>query len=256
MYLANWKFNGAKVMYIWEINDACPGHFLSIYKPLINVTFITRKEADVLKNLDYVVRYHNSRHNVEYYANHFKIPVFYDIVLFQGISQLKLLDSINTKIYNYVVNNDICNALGIHIRRTDLHDELPKLKQMTYESTFWFISTYAKENITLFLATDNADTQKIFIDYYGLNQTKVTKLLIYNLIDGEKNKKIIASGKVSKEFRHTDLETAVIEMYILTYVKFFRMSLYSSYSGWVEWIRLKWRKNIPICLNEKNPIVS
>jgi hypothetical protein len=257
MYLASWKYN-AKLMYIWEVNDACPGHFLSIYAPLENVTFITRQHARELfagsqGPLSPVVRFRNSRQNIEFFANSFKIPVNYNEVLGMGMAQLRLLEPIHAKIYDFVTRNDICNAVGLHVRRTDLHDELPAIKRMSYENTFWFVHSYPGEGITLFVATDNADTQQVFRRYWGSNQTKVKRLLFYADIDGERANKAIGSGKVSTEYRHTDLETAIIDMYVLSYTKAFRQSLYSSYSGWVLWLREKWRKGVPTCLNSTNP---
>ena len=256
MYLASWKYD-AKLYYIWEINDACPGHFLSIYHPLPNVTFITREYARQLTALQGlnspIVRFRSSRQNIEFFANAFKIPIFYQEVLALGMAQLLLLEPIHAKIYDFVTRNDVCNSLGLHVRRTDLHDELPAIKRMSYENTFWFVHSYPEDGITLFLATDNADTQRVFREYFGPNQTKVKRLLFYADIDGGKAAAALASGTVSSEYRHTDLETAVIEMYILSYTKVFRQSLYSSYSGWVVWMREKWRKKVPTCLNSTNP---
>jgi len=39
MFLAEVLHNNAHLVFIWDINDACPGHFLQIFKPIPRVTF-------------------------------------------------------------------------------------------------------------------------------------------------------------------------------------------------------------------------
>ena len=39
MFLAEVLHNNAHLVFIWDINEACPGHFLQIFKPIPQVTF-------------------------------------------------------------------------------------------------------------------------------------------------------------------------------------------------------------------------
>ena len=39
MFLAEALHNNAHLVFIWDVNEACPGHFLQIFKPIPQVTF-------------------------------------------------------------------------------------------------------------------------------------------------------------------------------------------------------------------------
>jgi hypothetical protein len=41
MYLAEILHNKAHLLFIWDVNEACPGHFLESFKPIPSVTFAT-----------------------------------------------------------------------------------------------------------------------------------------------------------------------------------------------------------------------
>eukprot|EP01032_Pedospumella_encystans_P015570 gene15570-17798_t len=48
MWVAEYKFVGAHVAFIWDKTSACPGHFLQIFEPIPNVIFATNSSRYVL----------------------------------------------------------------------------------------------------------------------------------------------------------------------------------------------------------------
>ena len=259
-YYARWKYNGAELLFVWDVNDACPGHFLDLFEPMQGVSFITGAEADALESVDSVRRFRKSRDSVEVLVKRFITNVGQYRIWDIGLRKITLRGHVQRKIYDYVVANDICNVYGIHVRRTDLHDDLDSMRKLTYPTIFRTVSKLNVTGMTLFLATDNAATQARFDYHYESREpTLVKKLLVYKRIDGTAVAQQLRLGNFSAEFRHTDLETAVIDLYILSYTKRFTRSLYSSFSEWVIWLRVMrepvWR-NEPSCPSEQNPQIK
>jgi hypothetical protein len=259
-YYSRWKYDGAGLFFVWEVNDACPGHFLDIFEPVQGVTFISKAEADSMESDVSVLRFRPSRDSVEILVKRFITNIGQYRIWDIGLRKITLRDHIQRKVYGYVVANDICNVYGIHVRRTDLHDGLDSMRKLTYPTIFRTISKLNVTGITLFLATDNAATQARFEFHYEVREPeRVSKLLVYRRIDGDAVNKKLQSGNYSSEFRHTDLETAVIDLYILSYTKHFTRGLYSSFSEWVNWLRVmrepEWR-NEPTCPSVQHPQIK
>ena len=40
MYIAQANYNGANLVFAWDVNSACPGHFLEIFQPIPNLIFL------------------------------------------------------------------------------------------------------------------------------------------------------------------------------------------------------------------------
>lgn len=285
-YYAQWKYSGAELWMVWEVNDACPGHFLDLFEPVQGVKFITQAQADSILAAQgtestsalttatpgtgtgtgigsgTVLRFRKSRDSVDVLVKRFITNIGQYRIWDIGLRKITLLPHIQRQVYDYLRLHDICNAYGIHVRRTDLHDGLDRMRQLTYPTIFKMITRLNVSNITLFLATDNAVTQAKFSHHYSTKEPGVVStLLMYKRIDANAvASRLRATGvQPSSEFRHTDLETAVIDLYLLSYTKRFTRGLYSSFSEWVNWLRVtrgpEWR-NEPSCPSAQHPQIK
>lgn len=48
MHIAEAQHDGAHLVFIWDITEACPGHFLSVFEPIERVIFATNASRYVL----------------------------------------------------------------------------------------------------------------------------------------------------------------------------------------------------------------
>ena len=49
------SFDGAHLVFVWDVNEACPGHFLELFEPIDNVIFATSESAISLYKDAFVV---------------------------------------------------------------------------------------------------------------------------------------------------------------------------------------------------------
>ncbi len=59
MHIGEYKFGGAHLAFVWDVNSACPAHFLEIFQPIQNVIFATNSSRYVLDKHAKIV-YENS----------------------------------------------------------------------------------------------------------------------------------------------------------------------------------------------------
>ena len=59
IFFAERFHNNAKLVMIWDINEACPGHFLELFKPLPYVSFATSSSRNMLQSKALKVAYFN-----------------------------------------------------------------------------------------------------------------------------------------------------------------------------------------------------
>jgi hypothetical protein len=115
----------SRIYMVWDINDACPGHFLQLFEPIHSVTFITTEDLSYLTPIAKTV-YPPSYMNYLEVLNHFNLHHSHDLPiswhqsrleiysLFQPVSDLLHL------IQQYVSHNSLCHHAAIHVRHTDL----------------------------------------------------------------------------------------------------------------------------------------
>lgn len=126
----------------WENNEEiCMNHFLDVFKPYHSINFIYEKPE-----------------KYDYYGDYGKIKNL------NYLTKLIPHDSIKDKIYSYLEklgkNFDSC-----HIRRTD-HISM-QLATKTFINDDMYIQFIKNSKNKVFLATDNPETQKKFIDIFG-----------------------------------------------------------------------------------------
>ena len=108
---------------VWDVNEACPGHFLQIFNPLDKVTFITNStKSYFLRNATKV--YTNYCMGLRQFCGMYDIRYHWRKEL-SIWSLFKPIAEINKKVHSYCLKNNICNISAMHVRKTDLERELP-----------------------------------------------------------------------------------------------------------------------------------
>jgi hypothetical protein len=230
MYVGESRFEGAHLVFIWDVNSACPGHFLEIFQPIPNVMFATnssRYTVDKHSKINYenswaVLHWTLQMNNIP--KSKFGQPSWGQI---EHNMYRKFVPTprIAAKVKEFVQKHNVCNIASMHLRLTDLEDQIKQSKKahrgINVEAYFSFVESHEK----VYLLTDNPGTQKLFLDKFP------DKILVYNRIDESKNKE--SSGK-PVDFRYTSLEHTLIDVLIAAHSKNFKPSLYSSLSDLVR----------------------
>ena len=123
--------------------------------------------------------------------------------------------------------------IACHIRRTDIITLKPYLKNMKPDQEYInFINQYPN-NLKIFIATDNRETQDIFINIYG-------------------DRIICKKIEVNDNYRQTTLEDTVTDIYVSSNAKYF-MGSYSSVTETIKYLIKTKNQNVlhptPIILN-------
>lgn len=194
-YLLYCKKHNKKLVVIWTVTDECPGFFLDYFEPLEGVTFLKT-------NPGLTVDFSGDRWHPEY--NPYEMFIYSDLKLLPAIKEK--VDSISSRLDKFI---------AVHIRRTD-HTWLAKAENnYTDDNKFIdFVNQYPDYN--LYLATDNRDTQDQFYSLYG-NRIKVIKFI-----------------QPSISLRQTNIEEAILDMFICIQASHFKGSGWSSFSGTIE----------------------
>ena len=184
---------------IWHITTVCPGFFLDYFKPLKNVIF------EHNNNKNYKIYYTGCYISKEYPPKYNKLELLPEIKNII-INKCKLLEN---------------NYIAVHIRRTD-HIVLAK-KNNCYSDDIDFINfiniNIEKENINLYIATDNKETFRIFNNKYE----HLVKLKYHNT-----NERLE---------RHTTLKDAIIDLYMCVHSGKFMGSGWSSFTELINELR-------------------
>lgn len=184
IYIGEVKFGGAHLAFVWDINDACPGHFLQIFDPIPNVMFATNSSRYVLDKNAKIV-FENSFAVFNWIMEMNSIPKNkygfpkWTTIEYNIYSRYSASRDVMKKVTEFVTAHNICNASAMHVRVTDLSVALAKTrKKINMASYFAFVESRPPDE-PVFLLTDNPDTQRLFLDKYGPK-----KIIFYSLIAG------------------------------------------------------------------------
>jgi len=190
-YLYRANIEGKKLKIIWLVDDECPEIYSNLFEPIENMTVIS-----IDSNYDYSTW---DSDNDEYINNKYH-------KLLKPLPQIQSLIDLN--------KNELGDKyIACHIRRTDAFDH-PVHKIKSDEEYMNFIDNY-DPNMKIYIATDNKETQDIFLDKY------YNRLLI---------KKIIPSDKL----RQTSIQDALIDIYTCVGSEYFMGSSGSSFSNLIN----------------------
>lgn len=202
------NYYNKKLNVIWIEDNTCNGNFLDYFKPINNVNFINKNKN---KKVDY-----QGQNTIENICSNYNIG-FDKKRLYCNI---KPVDEIENKIQKYIKNYDIQNIIGIHVRRTDYTGNIigKILNGSNSDQEFFeYIEKYSNKNF--FIATDNKETQDLYINKYK------ERVLFYSKI------------KNTTSLRQTSLENAVIDIYILSYNKRIKGTYNSSFTEFARYLK-------------------
>lgn len=254
MYLGEVKYGGAHLVFIWDKNEPCPGHFLSIFEPLPNVIFATNSSRYVLDKGAKVV--HENSYAVFTWImlqngipkNRFGYPTWTEIE-YRMFSRYVPVREVMLKVNDYVRLHNICNCSAMHIRSTDLDMVMGERKRTHLPSYYHFVESRPPEE-PVFLLTDSPETQQHFLTKYGRN-----KILVYHDIDPVSKQKPLViksdnyatSGNLTADHRYTTLEHTLIDVLIAAHAKHFKASVFSSLSDLVKMFDLIGKRDRSWC---------
>lgn len=273
MFISKAVHQGSELFFEWEVNAACPGHFLQLFYPVPRVTFISKATRSLFE-MHAVKVYNNSRDpfaitvqkNVDVPGVSDKGHFFYSHHETKMYKFFKPLPSIQRSATAYLATHNMCDAVSLHIRRTDLWAELFHQRRTAYHAFERFIDSYPPET-KAYLMTDNPQTQQIFLDKYG-NE----KLLVYrnmsierSVIDTaaipvvttdetgrpgviqkvllDENASLAIGVNLPSEFRFTSIEHTLVDVLLAAHGKEFRGSAFSSLTELVIFFRSNYRQS-------------
>lgn len=235
-FLAQFLHGNAHLLMVWDVNDACPGHFLQYFQPIENITFITNRTRHLFE--PFAVRvYPNSR------LTFTQTLYLYDIDLYlpkrywfhtemKHWRMLQLTREMNERLVPFVRKHNVCNASAAHIRMTDMDGILQRKRRFNINSLRYWLDRLPTER-RVFIMADNPDAQAELLNAYGPE-----KIFIYAPVPN-------ITGNVSQlssEFRYTSLEHTVMDIYIAAHATQFRPAGFSSISEFVRTINaLHWK---------------
>ncbi|WP_072720493.1 nodulation protein NodZ, partial [Planktothrix tepida] len=215
----------------WEPQAACDCNFDDLYERVTenNVKFISVAELNSIDNPSQVIYINKMKHKNYFYETYLKDKVEqkdFDQEYVRFMRQLKvkphLLLKINEFTQNFMPHDDI---LGVHIRRTDHVNYIrSNYPESVFSSDAKFISAIGKEIFKgyskIFLATDNQLTKDMIFQNFP-------DLVISYCQDFNDN----YQQKIDKNNqRHTTVEDALIDLYLLSKCKKIIGSYGSSFS--------------------------
>ena len=231
MYVGEARFNNAHLVFIWDVNAACPGHYLEIFEPIPKVLFATNESRYVVDKHS-KINYENSWAVLHWTLqmngipkNRYGHPTWGQIEhnmysKFIPTPRIKYMAS------EYIKKHDICNVAAMHIRLTDLEDQIKAKRKAHRGLNIEAYMEYVENQNKVFLLTDNPDTQKLFMNKYP------DKIIVYDRISAKGN-----GTDKPVDFRYTSLEHTIIDVLVAAHAKKFKPSLYSSLSDLVGHFR-------------------
>jgi len=197
-YLYKANKENKKLRIVWIKDNECPDDYNMLFEPIKNI--------EIINELIYSNDYHTwSNENGEYINEKY-------YKLLKPIPEIKK----NIEIFKNLLGVDYITC---HIRRTDIsmHEGQDWFKPKSDEEYMNFIDQY-DPHLNIYIATDNKDTQDVFMKKYG------NRLII---------KPIIPSDKL----RQTSGQDAIVDMYICIDSKYFLGSSGSSFTDTINYMR-------------------
>lgn len=222
-----YKTQNTAMTVIWDVEEDCPGYFLDYFNNINGITFIKSNFG-----LSYDVRYDATdwRKHPSYYDG--LDPIIWNrnkLLITKGnrsyiYNDLQLTDRM-IKLVNDTKAQLPTEYIALHVRRTDHLTYAPERYRYTSDDEFFEFIDDHDENLKIYLATDNSDTQNMFKKKYG------DRIVVHH---------DIPKPKQNSTQRMTTLEDAIIDIYVCIGAKFFKESSCTSFSE----VILEHRENI------------
>jgi hypothetical protein len=196
-YLAYARDQGKSLTGLWKNNQQCPGNFCDIFEPIDGCQILDNNWKGLSSSLP---KGPKALHMLEGYLprDH---PNLYSVFEPTKNIQLKI--------------DSLCSSLGpfisIHARRTDHVHVMKKHNTHVSDQDFFDFIDLLDGSLKIFLACDNKDTQKVFLDRYG--------------------PRVVFNKNITNDFnphyslvRATSLEDAVVDMFVSSQALYFKGS--------------------------------
>jgi hypothetical protein len=237
------------IFMVWDLNDACPGHFLQLYEPIENVSFISRHDLKYLSpmaNKVYPPSFMNYLEVLNRFSLHRKDdpPHIWHQSRLLMYSRFRPVHDILQIVSRYVASHQICDMAAIHIRRTDLDEYAHRIHRenlTTSDSQYEEFIESLPQTMSVFVMTDNPLTQKYFLERYGSN-----RILIYQPLHSLpertfQNHRRLRSGVMGRRLpvvRHTTLQHTLVDVMIAAHSSVFLGNPVSSLSELVHLVNM------------------
>jgi hypothetical protein len=240
MVVAEEVYDNSRIVMVWELNEACVGHFLEIFKPLQNVSFISASQRPHFEPqavahfgpsyagfLEIMHRFHLDNGSAPG-------PEHWHTLRREKYSLLAPVSHVLYEVFQFVKQHHICRCIGVHVRHTDLdtHYSVINTNHSSDAPYFTFIDSYSPHQC-VYLMTDNPTTQHIFLRRY-----RPSRLFVYDAIrESSPSAHHLASHRFTSVF-HT-----LVDVLISAYTHEFKGSAGSSLSELVELLNVTFVHN-------------
>lgn len=258
MYVGEFKFAGAHLVFIWDTNAACPGHFLSVFEPIDKLIFATNSSRYVLDKRAKIV-YENSYAVMHWILMQNEIPKnkhgfpSWREIEYKMYSKFFPVRDILQKVEAFVAQHCICNSSAMHLRTTDLDQVLGERKRLNLKAFVRFVES-RPHGEKVFILTDHPDVQSFFLEKFGAERVifyalihihpvsaniAVDRAILATLSSSpplslQQNGSTLAAPGLPPEHRYTSLEHTLIDVLIAAHAKVFKPSPFSSLSELVK----------------------
>jgi hypothetical protein len=143
---------GRQLVIVWRQDDFCPGDFTDCFLRIPGVQFVRTPPSNLPHDgVELAVDTHPAIKNTPAEAH--------------GYAALEPTDALRTAIAAQIA---VCGGryLSLHVRRTDLHTALP-VALHTRDSDFDAFADSRPEGACIYVATDNAQSQRRYLERYG-----------------------------------------------------------------------------------------
>ena len=263
MHIGEAKFGGAHLVFVWDVNSACPGHFLEIFQPVPSVIFATNASRYVLDKhakivfensmavIPWIFTMNNIPKNKFGQASWGQIERNMYSRYWPSVRVMAIVDA-------YVRRHNVCQGAAMHLRLTDMSTHMSRKKKVVNVNSYFDFVESRPAGEKVFLLTDNPDSQRLFVDKYG------DRILTYQTITPAAQQRAAvhapgagpsvkftggldsvqamdiapsavngSSGALPGDHRFTTLEHALIDILIAAHAKNFKAAMFSSLSDLV-----------------------
>ena len=235
MYIAKVKFNNSNLVFIWDVNAACPGLFSDVFEPLDGIAFGTT-QTRAMYAAKSLASFPDCRSTFGAIMMQFEIPKkgnYWYKIQKDYYRKLKPVVGIVANATKFIRTHNICNASAMHLRQTDMALVLGN-RATGYEKMERFIKSRPSDEIIYFM-TDNRQAQQHFMNRYGARIVVYKEIAVDETNSSQLHENRASSSltqaKRPSEHRYTSIEHMVMDVIIASHAwKWLERSLMSSAS--------------------------
>lgn len=234
MWISEKTFDGAHLVMVWDVNEACPGHFLELFEPINNVIFTTSDSVTALYSQALQV-YDATTETLRAILIDFNVTESHTAIQKHMYARIIPNNHIMHKATKIIDQYGICKQMAMHVRSTDLLSLIgPKRAIGTLPNRIKEIAAM-KEGQYMYLLTDDPNMQQRLITMFP------TKIVVYQRIKNVTDHHFTWTPSTesntalnySIEHRFTSLEHTLVDVVIAAHAKYFRGTPFSSLSDLV-----------------------